>query len=385
MKSFLAALWQSTNKRVLFMVALLAIIWTVFHFWSGQWTGQGYVLTAGNMSNLTRQVSVVALLSVAMTLVIASNNIDLSVGSALGMFGAVTAALITQQSFNPFLAVIIILGVGFAIGALHGTLIHYINIPSFVVTLGGLIAYRGVTQWVARESIAMRIPWIKALAAQAMPHWLTYTLVDVAIVALLFSLVDRRRSQQRAGLQSLPLGVDILKFIIFAGLIVAIVTILSMHEGVPIEFGILIGAAVLLSFVARNTRFGRYVYAVGGNKQAALYSGVPIARTIVVTFGLMGFFAAIAGILTMSELAAASPDMGDLRELEAIAACVIGGASLSGGSGVIGMSVLGALVMASIKNGMSMVGIAAQMQKVILGSVLVIAVGLDQWSRRIKK
>jgi D-xylose transport system permease protein len=385
MKNFMAALWQSTNKRVLFMVALLAIIWTVFHFWSGQWTGQGYVLTAGNMSNLSRQVAVVALLSVAMTLVIASNNIDLSVGSALGMFGAITAALITQQSHNPFLAVIFILGVGFAIGALHGALIHYINIPSFVVTLGGLIAYRGVTQWVARESIPMRVPWIKAMAAQAMPQWLAYALGAVAILALLFSMADKRRSQQRAGLQSSPLGIDILKIIIFAGMIIAILFILSLHEGVPIEFVILIGAAVLLSFVARNTRFGRYVYAVGGNKQAALYSGVPIARTIILTFGLMGLLAATAGILTMSELAAASPDMGELKELEAIAACVIGGASLSGGIGVIGMSVLGALVMASIKNGMSMVGIAAQMQKVILGSVLVIAVGLDQWSRRTKK
>jgi len=183
----------------------------------------------------------------------------------------------------------------------------------------------------------------------------------------------------------LPLGIDILKVLIFSGIIAAILIILSLHEGVPIEFVILIGAAVVMSFVARNTRFGRYVYAVGGNKQAALYSGVPIARTIILTFGLMGLFAATAGILSMSELAAASPDMGDLKELEAIAACVIGGASLSGGSGVIGMSVLGALVMASIKNGMSMVGIAAQMQKVILGSVLVIAVGLDQWSRRTKK
>jgi len=367
------------------MIVLLAVIWTVFHFWSGQWTGEGFVLTAANMSNLSRQVAVVALLSVAMTLVIASNNIDLSVGSALGMFGAVTAALITQQSFNPFLAVVIVLGVGLAIGALHGTLIHYINIPSFVVTLGGLIAYRGVTQWVARESIPMRVSWIRALAAHAMPHWLAYALGGVAIVALLFSLVNKRRSQQRAGLHSLPLGIDILKVLIFSGIIAAILIILSLHEGVPIEFVILIGAAVVMSFVARNTRFGRYVYAVGGNKQAALYSGVPIARTIILTFGLMGLFAATAGILSMSELAAASPDMGDLKELEAIAACVIGGASLSGGSGVIGMSVLGALVMASIKNGMSMVGIAAQMQKVILGSVLVIAVGLDQWSRRTKK
>jgi D-xylose transport system permease protein len=380
MKSFLAALWQSTNKRVLFMVALLAIIWISFHFLSGQ-----YVLTAANMSNLTRQVAVVALLSVAMTLVIASNNIDLSVGSALGMYGAVTAALITQHSFNPFLAVIIVLGIGFGLGALHGALIHYINIPSFVVTLGGLIAYRGAVQWFARESIPMRIPWIKALAAQAMPQWLAYTFGAVAIVALFFSMASKRRNHWRAGLQSSPLGIDILTFHVFAGIIVTILTILSRHEGVPIEFGILVGAAVLMSFVARNTRFGRYVYAVGGNKQAALYSGVPIAKTMITTFGLMGFLAAIAGILTMSELAAASPDMGDLKELEAIAACVIGGASLSGGSGVIGMSVLGALIMASIKNGMSMVGIAAQMQKVILGSVLVIAVGLDQWSRRTKK
>jgi len=320
-----------------------------------------------------------------MTLVIVAGHIDLSVGSALGMFGALTAAFITQLHINPVVAVILILALGFSVGCLHGAMTYYLNMPAFVVTLGGLIAYRGITQYVARESIPLRTEWIKAIAQKSIPDWLGIALLAVIILSLAYGIWRKRSEHRNAGLTLDPLWIDITKLIFTSAMVALLAAVLLTGDGIPIELVMFVTIALIFSFVATHTRFGHYVYAIGGNKQAAFYSGISIAKNTVLTFGLMGLLGAVAGIVTIAELNAAAPDIGDLKELEAIGACVIGGASLSGGSGVIGMSVLGALIMASIKNGMSMLGIVAQMQKVILGTLLVVAVALDQWSRRSKK
>lgn len=369
--------WNSVNKRVIFMVLLLGVIWLVFNILSG-----GYILRAENMANLFRQVTVVAILSIGMTLVIVSGNIDLSVGSALGMFGAIAAALTTQLELNSYLSVALVLLLGVAVGCLHGWLIHFLNIPAFVVTLGGLIAYRGVTQYVARQAIPIREPWIKAIAQGAVPDWLAVAIMILIVAGLVVSTVRVRRDHRTAGLRIDPLWVDVVKLAATSLVVVVMFVVLLQDAGFPVQVLVLLSMAFVVSLAGRLTRFGHYVYAVGGNSQAAHYSGISIGKTIIGTFALMGFLSALAGIISISELSSAAPDIGNLKELETIAACVIGGTSLMGGSGAIGMSILGALIMASIKNGMSMMGIVAQMQKVILGSLLVVAVGLDQWSRR---
>lgn len=380
MKTKILELWDATNKRVLFMLFLLVSILVVFNVLTG-----GYVLRSENMANLFRQVSVVAILAVGMTMVIVLGNVDLSVGSALGMFGALTAALMTHLDMNPFLAVTLIILLGFLVGCLHGALIHYLNIPAFVVTLGGLIAYRGVTQYVARQSIPVREPWVKSIAQD-------YTSASVSIILLVLviliptvlTVINRYRYKKAELPPHTPVWVDVLKIFVISIAGFAIVMALMGSGGIPIQFVILIVLAAVVSAIAKNTTFGHYVYAIGGNKQAAKYSGISISRNTILVFGLMTMLSAICGIITISELSAAAPDIGDLKELEAIAACVIGGASLLGGSGTIGMSILGAMIMASIKNGMSMMGVVAQTQKIILGSVLILAVALDQWSRRAK-
>jgi D-xylose transport system permease protein len=378
MNTQLTELWNATNKRVVFMLVLLVFILVVFNILSG-----GFIFRAENIANLFRQVTVVAILSVGMTLIIVAGHIDLSVGAALGMFGAVTAMLITQMHLDPILAVSLVLIAGFLVGCLHGALVHYLNIPAFVVTLGGLIAYRGVTQYVARQSIPIRTPWIKAIAQAYTPDYLSYILLAVIILAVIAITIINRNRLAKANLpMQTPGWIDMLKIVIISLISLTIVITLVSGDGIPIQAIVLLIAAVIFSFVAGRTPFGHYVYAIGGNKQAAQYSGISIAKNTIVVFGLMTMLAAICGIITISELSSAAPDIGDLKELEAIAACVIGGASLMGGSGVIGMSILGALIMASIKNGMSMIGIVAQTQKIILGSVLVLAVALDQWSRR---
>ena len=378
MKTYLSELWKATNKRILFMFFLMALILVIFNALSG-----GYILRAENFANLIRQVTVVAILSVGMTMVIVLGHIDLSVGSALGMFGAITAALIDQANMDPVLAVTIIIVAGFLVGCLHGVLVYYLNIPAFVVTLGGLIAYRGVTQYVARQSIPVRTEWIKAIAQNFTPDYLSYFILALVIIVPVILTFMNRASIKNAQLPvKTPLWTEIVKLVVISLIAIAVVVPLINGEGIPIQAVVLLIAAVVVGFISRNTPFGHYVYAIGGNSQAARYSGVSISRNTVLVFGLMTMLSAICGIITISELSAAAPDIGDLKELEAIAACVIGGASLAGGSGAIGMSILGALIMASIKNGMSMMGVVAQTQKIVLGTVLVFAVALDQWSRR---
>lgn len=379
MKQQIVHLWKSSNKRTLFMVGLVLLIWIVFNWLSG-----GYILRAENLANLFRQVTVVAILATAMTLIIVAGHIDLSVGSALGMMGALAAALIAKMGLDPVLSIMLILCLGFGVGCMHGALTFYLNMPAFVVTLGGLIAYRGITQYVARESIPLRTPWIKAIAQNTIPDWLAVALLVLVLAVLLISILKMRADHKKAGLGVDPLWIDVTKYIATAAVMALLVGLLISGNGVPIEFVLFLSIAFIVSLIAKFTRFGHYVYAIGGNKQAAFYSGISIARNTVLVFGLMGLLSAVAGIVTIAELNAAAPDIGELKELEAIGACVIGGTSLMGGTGVIGMSVMGALIMASIKNGMSMVGIVAQTQKVILGALLVVAVALDQWSRRRK-
>lgn len=383
MKTKILELWDATNKRVLFMLFLLVSILAVFNILTG-----GYILRPENMSNLFRQVSVVAILAVGMTLVIVLGNVDLSVGSALGMFGALTAALIAQYNMDPMITVPIIIVLGFFVGCLHGALVHYLKIPAFVVTLGGLIAYRGVTQYVARQSIPVRTPWIKAIAQSYTSDLVSFTVLALVIVVPTILIFINRYRLKKAELPiQTPLWVEISKILTLTAASILIVSTLmgGGNSGIPIQSVILLVIAVVITGIANNTTFGHYVYAIGGNQQAARYSGVSISRNTILVFGLMTMLAAVCGIITIAELSAAAPDIGDLKELEAIAACVIGGASLLGGSGSIGMSVLGAMIMASIKNGMSMMGVVAQTQKIILGTVLVLAVALDQWSRRGKK
>lgn len=381
MKTYLNELWNATNKRVLFMFFLLALILVVFNVLSG-----GYILRSENLANLFRQVTVVAILSVGMTMVIVLGHIDLSVGSALGMFGALTAALIAQFDVNPLIAVIIVVVLGFIVGCLHGALVHYLNIPAFVVTLGGLIAYRGVTQYVARQSIPVKISWIKSIAQDFTPDYLSFSILALVIaVPVALTFVNRSRLEKAELPIQTPMWIESLKIVVIALVSITIVITLISGEGIPIQALLLLVAAVLIGFIAKHTPFGQYVYAIGGNKQAAQYSGVSISTNTILVFGLMTMLSAICGIITISELSSAAPDIGDLKELEAVAACVIGGASLAGGSGSVGMSILGAFIMATIKNGMSMMGVVAQTQKIVLGTVLVMAVGLDQWSRRSKK
>lgn len=346
-------------KRALVLLVVIPLIWLFFHLLS-----DGAVLTPGNMVNLFKYVSVVGILAAGMTLVIGSGHIDLSVGSLLGFLGAVNALLLAAGwPLVPALAAGVALGL--ATGALHGALTAYLRVPSFIVTLSGLLAYLGLKQHLANPVIPIRNDALIALGQGYLNGPGAWILL-AAVVALL--VVTGRRTPAVTALAAVALT--------------ALVATVLRDRGIPFAAVALGVAGLFCQFVARKTRTGRYAFAIGSNAEAARYAGVPVRGVVVAVFALMGLMGWLAGLVATSQLMAGAADVGDQQELYAIAACVLGGTSLRGGSGNVWMSLLGALLMASILNGMEQVGIASTIQKIILGVLLVAAVAADQWTRR---
>ncbi len=276
----------------------------------------GAILTTGNMVNLFKYMSVTGILATGMTLVIGAGYIDLSVGSLLGFLGAVNAwLLMTGWPLWTTLLVGILLAI--LLGSLHGFIVAWLRVPAFIATLSGLLAYTGLKQYLANPVIPIRNETLLRLGQ-------------------------------------------------------------GNVYGIPICVLVLGLSAILCHFLATRTKQGRYVFALGSNREAARYAGIPVRGITVFAFALMGLMAFLAGITATSQLMAGAADIGDYQEMYAIAACVLGGASLRGGTGNVWMSLLGAVLMASILNGMEQMGIASTVQKVILGLILTMAVAVDQ-------
>jgi D-xylose transport system permease protein len=350
-------------KRALVLLIAIPLIWILFHALSG-----GAVLSAGNMVNLFKYVSVVGILAAGMTLVIGAGHIDLSVGSLLGFLGAANALLLVRGW--PLSAALIASALlGLAAGALHGTLTARFRVPSFIVTLSGLLAYLGLKQYIANPVIPIQDELLIRLGQGYLQGAAAWTLAGIVVAVLLaIPLFSQRRGLGGAALAS-------------AGWLGMTATAVR-DRGIPYAVLALGAAGLLCHFIARRTRAGRYAFALGSNAEAARYAGVPVRGVTVFTFALMGLMAWLAGLTATSQLMAGAADVGDQQELYAIAACVLGGTSLRGGTGNVWMSILGALLMASILNGMEQVGIASTVQKIILGIILVVAVAADQWTRR---
>lgn len=355
------------------MIACLILIWIVFTVMT-----DGTFLSARNISNLTVQMAVVAILGTGMVLVIVTGNIDLSVGSLVGLAGGVAAALMVWEGWGTVPTILVVLALGLVIGLVQGFATVYLGIPAFIVTLGGMMALRGLLLGITKGiSIAPMNNDYKMLGSQYLPQIITYVLAAIAIAMILYSMINRRRSRKRHDLPQEPVGKMILKLVFFIGLILAFVIVMNSYKGLPVPVLIMIAVVVVLSFIASQTKFGRYVYAIGGNIQAAKFSGVNVKKIVLMVFMINGLVAAIAGILQSARLNAGSPSTGMMMELDAIAAAVIGGTSMSGGIGKVYGAILGALIMASLDNGMSMLNMDAFWQYIVKGSILVLAVWLD--------
>jgi D-xylose transport system permease protein len=367
-----------TSLRAYVMIFVVAVIWLYFH-----WATDSIFLTPRNLSNLMTQMSVTAILAVGMLMVIVSGNIDLSVGSVLGFAGGIAAFTLTTLEYSLPVSILLAISVGVVIGVFHGALTAYLNIPAFIVTLGGLLAWRGAVKWLlGGNTIPISHPTFIAIGQGNITATLGWIIAAIAVAFVLFMAYRNARSVKDYGLGEANYGGELLKAIIPIGGIIAFIWVMNSDKGVPIPVLILLAVAVIGAFLTNATTFGRYLYAIGGNAEAARLSGINNKRNILKVYALLGALTGVAALIFTGRVGSASPDAGTLKELDAIAACVIGGASLVGGRGTIFGACLGALIMASLDNGMSLLNVKDYMQDIIKGSILVAAVGLDMMGRK---
>jgi D-xylose transport system permease protein len=349
--------------RSLTMVGALLAIWIVFSL-----TTHGTFLTPRNLSLLARQMAVTSILAVGMVLVIVAGQIDLSVGALAGLTGAIAAMAYTNRDWPLAAAFLLVLVLGAVLGGLQGALVAWLRIPPFIVTLGGMLLFQGALLGVTggvSTSPTKDFVYVGQAYVSGPLGW-----AGAAAIAAFFVWRAIRSSSRRwiwLGLAVLPLGFT---------------AVMSAYEGIPVPVLLVLVLATLLSVLAHQTRFGRHLYAIGGNREAAFYSGINIEQHIVGVFTLMGFMAGIAGIVLTARVGSATSDAGRMMELDAIAAAVIGGTSLLGGQGTVWGALLGALVMASLDNGMSLMNTEAFWQPIIKGTILVAAVAVDMIGRR---
>jgi D-xylose transport system permease protein len=406
------------SPRLVGMLVALAVIWTGFHIASG-----GAFLTPRNLWNLSVQTASIAVMTCGMVLIIVTRNIDLSVGSMLGFIGMVVG--IVQARYLPemlglehpatwLVAVAVAVGVGFVLGALQGSLIAYLAIPSFIVTLGGLLVWRGAAWWVTQgQTVApmdSRFRPIGGGIEGAIGANASLAIGVLGCTLVLVAIVWARMRREKFGFQQRPLWAEYVTGALVCGAVLGAVAVANAYplplavarrvteaaggtwpaggvfiaHGLAIPVLIAIAVGIAITILAKRMRFGRYVYAIGGNPDAADLSGVNTKRILTLVYGLMGALVGIAACISTARLNAATNSAGTLDELYVIAAAVIGGTSLAGGVGTIVGAMLGALIMQSLQSGMVLLGVDTPLQSIVVGLVLIIAVWLDGvYNRRI--
>jgi putative multiple sugar transport system permease protein len=354
------------------------------------------VLTSGtlmeplNLTNLVLQNSYIVIMALGMLPVIVAGHIDLSVGSVAGFIGALAAVMMVNFHVHFALATVLCLLAGAGIGAAQGYWVAFFRIPSFIVTLAGMLVFRGLSLALLQgQSVGPFPPEFQLLSSGFIPDFLNGTslrltslvLGVLAALALLYSKVCAREAQGRYGLEEEPQLFFLIKNLMFAVAIVFFSYSLSTYKGLPNVLLVMIALMIAYTFITNRTVIGRRVYAVGGNEKAARLSGIKTERVAFATFINMGALAALAGLIFAARLNTATPKAGAGFELDVIAACFIGGASASGGVGKVMGAVIGALVMGVMNNGMSIMGVGIDYQQVVKGLVLLAAVFVDVYNK----
>ncbi len=357
----------------------IAVIWTIFQLSNDRF------LSAVNLSNLTLQIAAVATISIGVVLVLLLGEIDLSVGAVSGLAAAVMAVLSVKQGMAPGLAIVAGLLVGTMIGLFNGFFVTFFGVPSFVVTLAGLLGWQGVQLLVLGDTGSINLPpsVITDLTGTFFDSAIGWTLAIAAIAAYAGSLILARQRRLKAGLEAPAVRATALRIVLVAAAIVAAVLILNADRGVPLAALIVVGLCAIFAFITERTRYGRHIFAVGGNEEAARRAGIQINRVKVSVFALASTLAAAGGILAASRLLAVNQQSGsgDVLLL-AIAGPVIAGTSLFGGRGSVWSALLGAIVIGSIANGMDLLGLESDIKFMITGAVLLAAVTIDALARR---
>ena len=376
--------------RAYSMVIALVVIAVLFHFLT-----DGLIFTAMNLTNLILQNSYVVLLILGMLPVILTGNVDLSVGSVLAFVGAVAAILQVNYGMGVVPTLLISLIVGIAIGAWQGMWIAYFDIPAFLVTLSGELVFRGLTQVVLDgASIGPFSPAFRTMAssflipdevAAGTVMTITMVIAVIACVLVVLSQVLARRNKVAHGVPvGSPVGM-IIRCVLLSAVILALSYLMGQYKGYPTVLVIMLVLSLIYSFICSRTIFGRGLYAIGGNRKAAALSGVKDRLYFFMAYTNMGFMCAVAALVYAARLNAATPKAGVNFELDAIAACFVGGASVTGGAGTIAGALVGCFVIGILNNGMSMMGISADWQQVVKGLVILIAVAFDLLPKRKKK
>ncbi|WP_228550994.1 sugar ABC transporter permease [Sporosarcina cascadiensis] len=360
------------------LIIALVLIALIFGFFTG-----GEFLSSRNISNLFSQMAVIAVLAIGMTLLIVAGHIDLSVGSLVGLTGGVAAILQVWHGWNTFAVVVAAVAVGALFGVWQGWWVAYRAVPAFIVTLGGMLIFRGILIGLSKgQTISPMDESFKSISNSYLPFSAGYILAVGSILLLLFWTLKNRSKRRDLELLIPPAYIDYGKVAVYSFFILLAAYMLSRYQGVPIPVIIVVGLAAIYVFISNKTAFGRYVYAIGGNIEAAALSGINIKRNTLMVFISMGALSGVAGVLLTSRLNAATVNAGNMYELDAIAACVIGGTSLMGGRGKVVGALIGALIMASIDNGMSMMNIETFWQYIVKGLILIVAVWIDIASKK---
>ncbi len=357
----------------------LAVIWGVMQSLNGNY------LTSRNLSNMVLQMGVVGVLALGVVLVLLIGEIDLSLGATAGVAASVMGVGINDHGWSVPVAIAAAVLTGAAIGMLQGGIVVAIGVPSFIVTLGGLLAWQGVQLGLLGSVGERRLvsPFIQGIASDYLSASLAWTLLALALLALCAARISRQRRRTAAGVATGSGNGLILGLSITAAAGVATVLYLGRYLGVPWLLVVLLTLTWLLTLLARRTPFGRHLYAIGGNAEAARRAGIPIGATRLAVFTLTSTLAGIAGIVAASrQFSVSNGTGGGTLLLEAIAAAVIGGTSLFGGRGRPYQALLGALVIVSVSNGLDLLGEPSSVKDVATGAILVVAVSLDSLSRR---
>jgi len=375
------------NIQTYAIILAMIVIWVLFYFL----TGHRY-LEPQNFSNLFRQMTVTSFMAIGMVLVIVTGNIDLSVGKLAGFVSVVVAHFQARVWFNlipdkPVLAAVLSVIIGLAVGvgfeALQGWIIAYLKVPSFIVTLGGMWILNGAILVVTQgRTIPANQDEITFIAQGYLSPALGWVIAALVIALLFYSMFRGRQRKQQYGFDLDPFIVDLIKTIFFSIMILVYIFMVNKYKGFQNPVLLLAIVTSIMAYIASNSPFGRYAYAIGGNSEAARLSGISIKRNIFMIFVLMGLLCGISGVVLASYVGYGTIAAGQGYELDAIGSCILGGTSTLGGVGTIFGAIIGSLIMTSLTNGLQMMNVAAAWQYILKGVVLVLAVYSDVYLKR---
>jgi D-xylose transport system permease protein len=376
------------NLQTYMLIVVVIVIWLIFYFLT-----HGSYLAAQNISNLFRQMSVTSFMAIGMVLVIVTGGIDLSVGKLAGFVSVVCAYLqyFTWYALFPdqpllaaVLSVICGLLVGAAAGAMQAYFIAFQGLPAFIVTLGGMWLFNGLILWrTAGKTIAAHQAYFSFVGQGYISKTGGWIIFAVILAALIWSVFNNRRGKAKYGFSLKPLYQELLSGVAVPGLcVLAYILSVNAYKGIPAAVLLLAVVALVMMYISNNTRFGRYVYAIGGNREAARLSGINITSVLFRVFVLMGFLCGVAGIVLASYIGYGTIGAGQGYELDAIAACILGGTSPLGGVGTIPGALIGALIIGSLTTGLQMMNVAPAWQFVTKAVILVLAVLLDVYFKK---